>query len=138
VKKLWPQVKLGEVLVQNHEYVDIPEPRLYPKLSVRLYGKGVVLDAPADGTVLKMKRHQLARAGQVILSEIWRKKVFRFSRKWRGAVPGKVVCRPSGGDFQGIGVFRSDGITGHVRASAACSFRATYSSIRTARTWFIR
>ena len=26
---------------------------------------------------------------------------------------------------------------GHVRTSAACSFRATYSSIRTARTWFI-
>ena len=61
-----------------------------------------------------------------------------FSRKWRGAVPGKVVFRPSGGDFQGIGVYRSDGITGHVRTSAACSFRATYSSIKTARTWFIR
>src|SRR5437016_10800253 len=48
--------------------------RLYPKLSVKLYGKGVVLDAPADGATLKMKRHQLAKAGQVILSEIWGKK----------------------------------------------------------------
>jgi hypothetical protein len=70
----WPEVALGEVLTQYREYIDVPEPREYPKLSVRLYGKGVVLDAPADGTTLKMKRHQLAKPGQVILSEIWGKK----------------------------------------------------------------
>src|SRR2546422_8637106 len=70
----WPKVKLGEVLVYYQEYIDSPEPRLYPKLSVKLYGKGVVLDAPADGASLKMKRHQLAKPGQVILSEIWGKK----------------------------------------------------------------
>ncbi len=70
----WRGVRLGEVLVQNTEYIDAPEPRVYPKLSVKLYGKGVVLDNPADGSLLKMKRHQLARAGQVILSEIWGKK----------------------------------------------------------------
>jgi type I restriction enzyme S subunit len=32
------------------------------------------MDAPADGSALKMQRHQLARPGQVILSEIWGKK----------------------------------------------------------------
>jgi type I restriction enzyme S subunit len=47
---------------------------MYPKLSVKLYGKGVTLDAPADGALLRMKRHQIAREGQVILSEIWGKK----------------------------------------------------------------
>jgi type I restriction enzyme S subunit len=47
---------------------------MYPKLSVKLYGKGVVVDEPADGSMLKMKRHQIARSGQVILSEIWGKK----------------------------------------------------------------
>lgn len=47
---------------------------MYPKLSVKLYGRGVVLDAPVDGAVLKMKRHQIAKEGQVILSEIWGKK----------------------------------------------------------------
>lgn len=41
---------------------------------MKLYGKGVSLDASADGTTLKMKRHQIAKAGQVILSEIWGKK----------------------------------------------------------------
>lgn len=70
----WPTVPLGEVLTHYCEYIDRPEPRHYPKLSVRLYGKGVVLDSPADGSSLKMKRHQLAKAGQVVLSEIWGKK----------------------------------------------------------------
>ena len=69
----WKKVKLGEVLTHCQEYIDAPEPREYPKLSVKLYGKGVVLDTPADGANLKMKRHQLARTGQVILSEIWGK-----------------------------------------------------------------
>jgi len=71
---MYSSVRLEEVLTQNTEYIDAPEPRNYPKLSVKLYGKGVVLDEPADGATLRMQRHQLARAGQVILSEIWGKK----------------------------------------------------------------
>lgn len=70
----WPLVPLGHVLRHYQEYVEAPELRAYPKLSVKLYGKGVVLDTPADGATLRMKRHQLAKAGQVILSEIWGKK----------------------------------------------------------------
>src|SRR4051794_40739350 len=70
----FPLVPLGEVLTQYREYIDSPEPREYPKLSVKLYGKGVVLDAPADGSSLRMQRHQIAKSGQVILSEIWGKK----------------------------------------------------------------
>jgi type I restriction enzyme, S subunit len=74
LKQKWSIVELGEVLTQYQEYIEAPEHRLYPKLSVRLYGKGVVLDTPTDGSSLKMKRHQLAKPGQVILSEIWGKK----------------------------------------------------------------
>ncbi|MBZ5706914.1 MAG: restriction endonuclease subunit S [Acidobacteriia bacterium] len=74
MSKGWPVVQLGEVLSPYQEYIESPELRPYPKLSVKLYGRGVVLDSPADGGALKMKRHQLARAGQVILSEIWGKK----------------------------------------------------------------
>ena len=33
-----------------------------------------MLDQPVDGAILKMKRHQIAKSGQVILSEIWGKK----------------------------------------------------------------
>ena len=70
----WPMMPLSQVLSPYQEYIETPEPKEYPKLSVKLYGKGVVLDTPADGTTLKMKRHQIAKAGQVILSEIWGKK----------------------------------------------------------------
>ncbi len=70
----WPMVPLGTLLTPCREYIEAPEPKEYPKLSVKLYGKGVVLDIPADGTTLKMKRHQIAKSGQVILSEIWGKK----------------------------------------------------------------
>jgi type I restriction enzyme S subunit len=72
--KKYPLVPLSEVLVQDKEYITELEPRLYPKLSVKLYGKGVVLDEPTDGASVRMKRHQLAKPGQVILSEIWAKK----------------------------------------------------------------
>ncbi len=74
VESVYPQAPLGSVLRQFQEYINAPEPKVYPKLSVKLYGKGVVLDGMADGALLKMKRHQIARAGQVILSEIWGKK----------------------------------------------------------------
>ncbi len=70
----WPIVPLGEVLTEYRGYINAPEPRLYRKLSVKLYGKGVTLDAPADGAALRMKRHQIAKSGQLILSEIWGKK----------------------------------------------------------------
>ncbi len=70
----WPMVKLVDVLTQYQEYIEEPEPVIYPKLSVKLYGKGVTLDEPTDGASLKMKRHQIAKSGQVILSEIWGKK----------------------------------------------------------------
>jgi hypothetical protein len=41
--KAWPKVPLGDVLKQDVHYLSEPEPRLYPKLSVKLYGRGVVL-----------------------------------------------------------------------------------------------
>jgi len=74
MKKQWSLVALGEVRTHNKEYIEEPEPKIYPKLSVKLYGRGVVLDDSADGSLLRMKKHQIAKNGQVILSEIWGKK----------------------------------------------------------------
>lgn len=70
----WPSVALGELISQDLTYISQPEPKIYPKLSVKLYGRGVELDTPADGTQVKMSKHQLAKPGQIILSEIWAKK----------------------------------------------------------------
>lgn len=70
----FPITPLGTVLRQDLSYIGALEPRQYRKLSVKLYGRGVSLDSPTDGALVKMSRHQLARPGQVILSEIWAKK----------------------------------------------------------------
>jgi type I restriction enzyme S subunit len=74
MKEDWKMVKLGEVLKQDKEYIDTLEPIEYKKLSVKLYGKGAVLDDSVNGATVRMKKHQLAKAGQIILSEIWAKK----------------------------------------------------------------
>jgi len=70
----WPKVALEQVLIQDKSYINTLEPRSYKKLSVKLYGKGVILDTPVNGADVRMTKHQLAKAGQVILSEIWGKK----------------------------------------------------------------
>lgn len=74
MNSLYRTVLLGDVLAQFDEYVYNLEDIEYPKLSVKLYGKGCVVQGEVLGSNVKMKRHQLARAGQVIVSEIWAKK----------------------------------------------------------------
>ena len=70
----WPIVELSEVIKQDQSYVTALEPVTYKKLSVKLFGRGVVRDRPVDGASILMKKHQFARAGQIIVSEIWAKK----------------------------------------------------------------
>ena len=74
MSEAWLTVKLADVLVQDRSYVRELESREYPKLSVKLYGKGCVVNGSAHGDEVRMQRHQLANPGQVILSEIWGKK----------------------------------------------------------------
>lgn len=74
MKQTWPLVSLGDVLRQDKCYLAEPEDRPYKKLSVKLYGKGVVLDSSVDGALLKMRKHQIAKADQIVVSEIWAKK----------------------------------------------------------------
>lgn len=70
----WPRAPLGELIEQDKSYVDQLEDRSYKRLSVKLYGKGAVLDAPSEGALVKMSKHQLAMPGQIVVSEIWAKK----------------------------------------------------------------
>ena len=70
----WPIIELSEVIKQDQSYVTALEPVTYKKLSVKLFGRGVVPDKPVDGASILMKKHQFARAGQIIVSEIWAKK----------------------------------------------------------------
>ncbi|WP_141699382.1 hypothetical protein [Candidatus Thiosymbion oneisti] len=43
----YTSVPLADVIQQNKDYIAAPELKVYPKLSIKLYGKGVVLDTPA-------------------------------------------------------------------------------------------
>lgn len=85
MKRGWRTAKLGELLEQDRRYVTKLEPRTYKKLSVKLYGRGVSLDTPVNGEDILMEKHQFARKGQVIVSEIWAKK-------------GAIGIVPSNGD----------------------------------------
>ena len=53
MNKPWPTVKLGKVLKQDVAFKNAVEPREYKKLSVKLCGKGVVLDGNADGATAR-------------------------------------------------------------------------------------
>jgi len=51
-------VELAEVLTQDRDYIAAPEARTYPKLSVKLYGKGVVMDAAVLLTLQILSREE--------------------------------------------------------------------------------
>lgn len=74
MKQAWPLVSLGGFLVQDKSYLAEPEDRPYKKMSVKLYGKGVTLDSAVEGSSLRMRKHQLAKTHQIVVSEIWAKK----------------------------------------------------------------
>ena len=68
----WPVVKLEEILDQDLDFVTVLN-RDLQKAAVAL-GKGVVPDKPVDAHTVRMKKHQIAKEGQIIVSEIWAKK----------------------------------------------------------------
>lgn len=74
MRKGWTKVALRDLLEHDKRYVTELESVAYKKLSVKLYGKGAKLDNPINGADVKMIKHQYARCGQVIVSEIWAKK----------------------------------------------------------------
>lgn len=69
----WPMVPLSELLTQDTAYITDLEPKDYPRISVKWWGEGAVAKGRVNGTQVRMERHQLAKEGQVIVSEIWAK-----------------------------------------------------------------
>jgi len=69
----WRWGRLSEFLEQNKDYVTQLENKLYPRISVKWWSKGAVVDKFDNGLDVKMKRHQIAKTGQIIVSEIWAK-----------------------------------------------------------------
>jgi type I restriction enzyme S subunit len=70
MSKSWPLVTLGEVLNKSEESVSIDPNALYREVTIKLWGKGVVLRREASGTEMAASRRAVARQGQFILSRI--------------------------------------------------------------------
>jgi type I restriction enzyme S subunit len=49
MKKEWPKVRLGEVLTRNEESIALEPDTTYREITVRLWGKGVVLRGVVTG-----------------------------------------------------------------------------------------
>ncbi len=68
--KPWPMVRLGEVLRRSEETIELQPDAEYRQITVRLWGKGVVLRGILTGAEIAASRQMVARRGQFILSRI--------------------------------------------------------------------
>lgn len=70
MSKGWPTVPLGEVLIRSDDLVDLVPTEQYKEVTIRLWGKGVVLRGLVAGSEIKVERRVRVRTGQFILSRI--------------------------------------------------------------------
>jgi hypothetical protein len=68
--KAWQTVKLGEVLRRSEETIELQPDVPYRQITVKLWGKGVVLRGILTGAEIAAPRQMVARRGQFILSRI--------------------------------------------------------------------
>lgn len=66
----WQATTLGEILSRSGETAGIQPDESYKEITVKLWGKGVVLRGVVSGAQLNGSRRFLARKGQLILSRI--------------------------------------------------------------------
>lgn len=70
MSKSWPLVALGEVLKKSEESVPLDPNTTYREVTIKLWGKGVVLRREASGSKIAAPRRSVVRSGQFILSRI--------------------------------------------------------------------
>jgi type I restriction enzyme S subunit len=66
----WPMVPLGEVLTKSEDWVVLEPEKQYNEVTIRLWGKGVVLRHQVIGAEIASSRRLRVRANQFILSRI--------------------------------------------------------------------
>jgi type I restriction enzyme S subunit len=70
MKDGWKMVPLGELLARSEETVEIVPTEQYKEVTIRLWGKGVVLRGEVQGQEITATRRFGVKAGQFILSRI--------------------------------------------------------------------
>ena len=63
----WPKMRLGEVLRRSEETIQVQPDISYRQITVKLWGKGVVLRGILSGAEIAAPRQMVARRGQFIL-----------------------------------------------------------------------
>lgn len=66
----WPKIKLAEVLRRGEETIELRPNDEYREVTIRLWGKGVILRGIVKGSDVAASRRFIARRGQFILSRI--------------------------------------------------------------------
>lgn len=70
MSKQWPTARLGSLLTRSDETVALRADTQYREITVRMWGKGVVLRGIVTGAEVAASRRFVAHAGQFILSRI--------------------------------------------------------------------
>lgn len=70
MNKPWSLIPLREILIKSEESVSIDPNSLYQEVTIKLWGKGVVIRREASGTEMAASRRAVVRQGQFILSRI--------------------------------------------------------------------
>lgn len=68
--KYWQKVPLGELLKKSENWIELDPTEEYKEVTVRLWGKGVVLRREISGSEIASKKRLRIKAGQFILSRI--------------------------------------------------------------------
>ena len=66
----WPLVRLGDVLTRNDKLVTLLPDQQYREVTIRLWGKGVVLRQIINGSEIVSQRRSQVSQDQFILSRI--------------------------------------------------------------------
>jgi type I restriction enzyme S subunit len=66
----WPMVPIGDVLRRSEDWISIDPGKVYKEVTVKLWGRGVVLRREVPGAEIQSDRRATVRAGQFILSRI--------------------------------------------------------------------
>src|SRR5437899_12957568 len=70
MNNVFPKVPLGEILTKSEEWIDIKPDEQYRQVTVKLWGKGVVMRDEVSGTEIAATRRIVVKSKQFILSRI--------------------------------------------------------------------
>lgn len=70
MSRIWPEAALGDLLKRHNGVVALDPSAVYREITVRLWGKGVVLRRECTGAEIASDRRTRVRAGQLVLSRI--------------------------------------------------------------------